>query len=70
IAGVTAGSALVVGYVMTVAVSISAASAAIISAFPDINDYKVPICVGLLILITIGNLRGLSESAKIFSAPA
>ncbi len=70
IAGVTAGSALVVGYVMTVAVSISAASAAIISAFPDINNYKVPICVGLLILITIGNLRGLSESAKIFSAPA
>ncbi|MDF2522998.1 MAG: amino acid/polyamine/organocation transporter, superfamily [Clostridiales bacterium] len=69
-AGVTAGSALMVGYVLTVAVSISSATAAITSAFPVLIPYTIPLCLVMLALITLGNLRGIGESSKIFSAPA
>ncbi|MCX7710809.1 MAG: APC family permease [Clostridia bacterium] len=70
LAGVTAGAALSVDYILTVAVSISSASDAITSAFPAIYEYRVLICIGFLILIMIGNLRGIGESSKIFSIPA
>lgn len=68
-AGVTAGAALSVDYILTVAVSISAGTAAISSALPVLAQHKVLIALLLLLLITLGNLRGISESAKIFSIP-
>ncbi len=69
IAGVTAGSALSIGYILTVAVSIASGVDQITSAFTDLEPYKVLICVLLILFMTIGNLRGVKESAKIFSIP-
>lgn len=68
-AGVAAGAALSVDYVLTVAVSVSSGVAAIISAFPNIAQYRVYICVAFLFILAIGNLRGIKESARIFSLP-
>lgn len=69
IPGISAGAALSVDYTLTVAVSIAAGTSAIISAFPILEKYRVLICLVILILIMIGNLRGITESAKIFSVP-
>ncbi|MBC7765527.1 MAG: APC family permease [Hyphomonadaceae bacterium] len=70
LAGVTAGSALSVDYVLTVAVSISSGVEQIVSAFAPLHAFKVEICVVLIILLMIGNLRGISESSKMFGIPA
>lgn len=70
-AGLVAGAALLVDYTLTVAVSISAGVLAIGSAF-DFNDQevlRVGLALGFLALLTIGNLRGVKESGKIFAAP-
>jgi len=70
LAGVSAGAALSVDYVLTVAVSVSSGVAQITSAFPNLKLYTVPICVVIVLLLMLGNLRGLKESAKLFSLPA
>lgn len=67
--GLIAGAALLLDYILTVAVSASAGVAAITSAFPSLHDEKVAITVGLIIILTILNLRGVGESSKIFSVP-
>ena len=67
--GLTAGAALTIGYVLTVAVSISAGTAAITSAMPFLFPHKVAIALTLLLIITIGNLRGVKESSKLFGVP-
>ena len=64
-----AASCLVVDYIMTVAVSISSSTAAIVSAFPAMGQYKVLIAIICIALITLVNLRGVSESSKIFGIP-
>src|SRR5215212_12046602 len=64
-----AASALLTDYVLTVAVSISAGVFALTSAAPILHDWKVLIAVGFIALITIVNLRGVSESGAIFAAP-
>jgi amino acid transporter len=64
-----AAAALLTDYVLTVAVSISAGVFALTSAAPMLHDWKVLIAVGFIALITIVNLRGVSESGAIFSAP-
>lgn len=64
-----AAASLVVDYIMTVAVSISSATAAITSAFPPLLEYSVPIALFFVALITLGNLRGLRESSKMFGLP-
>ncbi len=69
IAGVTAGSALSIGYILTVAVSIASGVDQVVSAFPSLRQYTIPICVLVIFLMTLGNLRGIKESAKIFSLP-
>lgn len=69
-AGVTAGAALSVDYILTVAVSISSGVAQITSAFPVLRPYTIPMCLGIILLIMVGNLRGIRESAKLFSIPA
>ena len=64
-----AGSSLLVDYVLTVAVSVSAGVAAITSAFDGLAPYRVELCVVAIGVMTLGNLRGLKESGKIFAGP-
>lgn len=67
--GIVAGGSLLVDYILTVAVSVSAGTDAIISAFPALHPYNVELTVLFVIIITILNLRGLTESAKILAYP-
>jgi len=66
-----AGASLLVDYILTVAVSISAGVAAIISipAFQAAADRRVLLCLGLIAFITLANLRGLKESGTLFALP-
>ena len=64
-----AASALLIDYVMTVAVSTTSAVEQITSAFPVLFDERVLIGVAALSLITLGNLRGLREAGNIFAVP-
>src|SRR4051812_14368930 len=70
-AGLVAGASLMVDYVLTVAVSISAGVAAIVSipAFSGLRDQRVPLGVALIVLITLLNMRGVKESGRIFAIP-
>jgi amino acid transporter len=65
----TAGAALLLDYILTVAVSIAAAVAAIVSAFPEMHDHRVVLGVALVLLVTVLNLRGIRESGSIFAVP-
>jgi amino acid transporter len=67
--GVTAGSALIVDYVLLVSVSVAAGVAAITSAVPDLLDWRVPLSVVIVAFFTLGNLRGIRESGTLFAAP-
>ncbi|MGK2966487.1 MAG: APC family permease [Tepidiformaceae bacterium] len=67
--GLTAGAALLIDYVLTVSVSIAACVEAIASAVPSAHDYAVPLAAGLVLLIAVGNLRGIRESGTLFSIP-
>jgi amino acid transporter len=64
-----AAAALVVDYTLTVAVSIAAGVGSLTSAFPSLTSATVPICLGLLAVITVLNLRGLGEAARAFLLP-
>jgi amino acid transporter len=64
-----AASSLLVDYVLTVAVSISAGVAAITSAVPALHPYKVELAVAFILFMLLANLRGVRESATIFTAP-
>jgi amino acid transporter len=64
-----AGASLVIDYVLTVAVSITAGVAAFTSAYPSTASDKVPLCLGLLALLTGINMMGISESARAFLLP-
>src|ERR671926_1848636 len=68
-AGLTVASALLVDYVLTVAVSVSAGTDNIISAFPDLAPHRVAIALGLVVVLAAANLRGLRESGKTFAVP-
>jgi amino acid transporter len=63
------GAALLLSYVLTVAVSIAAGVDAIISAFPALSGYPVEISVGFVILLMYGNLRGIREAGRVFALP-
>ncbi|HEX3031172.1 MAG TPA: amino acid permease [Bacillota bacterium] len=65
--GLIAGASLLIDYVLTVAVSISSGTAAITSAFPSLINYSVEIAVFFVIVLTLINLRGISESTTILS---
>lgn len=69
VAGLTAAAALLVDYVLTVAVSVAAGVAALVSGFPPLLPYVVPISIGLVLLIAVLNLRGIRESGSIFAIP-
>ena len=67
--GMIAGAALLIDYVLTVTVSISAGIEAITSAFPSLRNQAVIMCLIAIVLIMIINLRGVRESGKVFSIP-
>jgi amino acid transporter len=64
-----AGVALLTDYVLTVAVSTAAGTAALTSAVSALRPYPVPISVAFVVLIAFGNLRGVRESGRIFAVP-
>jgi len=67
--GLVAGGSLLVDYILTVAVSVSAGTDAITSAFPTLHAHNVAIAIFFVLIITILNLRGLTESASILAYP-
>jgi len=69
IAGLVAASALLIDYVLTVAVSTAAGVAAISSFVPDLHDYRVVAGLVLIGLLVVGNLRGVREAGLLFAAP-
>ncbi|HEX8525056.1 MAG TPA: APC family permease [Tepidisphaeraceae bacterium] len=68
-AGLLAAAALLIDYVLNVAVAISAGVAALTSAFPQLHRFTLPLCLAVLVLITLVNLRGTSESGTVFALP-
>ena len=69
LAALVAAGALLVDYIMTVAVSTSSAVEQLTSAMPGLFPIHIAIGVGVILLITVGNLRGLRESGNIFAIP-
>jgi amino acid transporter len=68
-AGVVVAAALLVDYILTVAVSVASGVDNIISAIPELNAYRVEIAVGFVVLLAAINLRGVRESSKAFAVP-
>jgi amino acid transporter len=68
-ASLIAGASLIVDYTLTVAVSIAAGVGSLTSAFPSLSSATVPICLGILAVVTLLNLRGLGETARAFLLP-
>ncbi|MFD3699182.1 APC family permease [Streptomyces sp. NPDC058646] len=69
-AALTAASALLVDYVMTVAVSVVSGVWAITSAIPALSHHEVALSTGFVVLLTLMNLRGVRESGRVFAIPA
>ncbi|PLR75660.1 amino acid permease [Bacillus sp. V3-13] len=67
--GLIAGGSLLVDYILTVAVSVSAGTDAITSAFPSLHSHNVAIAILFVVFITILNLRGVTESASVLAYP-
>lgn len=67
--GLIAAASLTIDYVLTIAVSTCAGTAAITSAFPALLEHKVIITVAMIGILTIGNLRGMKDSSKAFGIP-
>jgi amino acid transporter len=61
--------ALLIDYVVTVAVQVAAGTAAADSAFPSLGRYKLEICIAIILLMCWGNLRGIKEAGKSFAVP-
>ena len=64
-----AGAALLIGYILTVSVSVSAGTAALISSFDALSPFRVPISLGFIAIVMYGNLRGVKESGRVFAVP-
>jgi amino acid transporter len=69
LASLIAASALLIDYNLTVAVSTSSAVEQVVSALPGLDPHRVTIGVTAILLITLGNLRGLREAGNIFAVP-
>jgi amino acid transporter len=67
--GLVAAAAILQDYVLTVAVSVTAGTVAIISAAPGLESMRVPIAIGLVTLIALANLRGVREAGTLFAIP-
>ena len=68
-AGLVAAAALLIDYVLTVSVSVVAGVFAITSAAPGLQEQKVALSIGFIVLITLANLRGVRESGTLFAIP-
>jgi len=68
-AGLLAAAALMIDYVLTAAVGISAGVGALVSAVPSLQPHTLALCLGILVLITIINLRGIRETGGVFLVP-
>jgi amino acid transporter len=64
-----AGVALMLDYIVTLAIQAAAGVAAIISTFPELEPWKIPMILAIIILLTYGNLRGVKEAGKAFALP-
>ncbi|HJV49725.1 MAG TPA: APC family permease [Holophagaceae bacterium] len=69
VAAQTAGASLLIDYILTVAVSVSAGVSAIVSAFPGLEAHRIFLAEGLIAFIALMNLRGVKESGAVFSVP-
>ena len=68
-AGLVAGGSLMIDYILTVTVSISAGTAALTSAVPELKPLTIELCLLFIFLLMLANLRGVKESGKIFMLP-
>ena len=68
-AGLVAAAALIIDYVLTVAVSTAAGIAAVTSAFPALFPYREALCLMTIVMVAVMNLRGVRESGRIFAIP-
>ena len=68
-ASLLAATALMIDYVLTAAVGISAGVAALVSAVPSLHPFTLPLCLGILALITLVNLRGTTDAGELFALP-
>lgn len=68
-AGLLAAAALMIDYILVVAVGISAGVGALVSAVPSLQPHMLALCLGILVLITVVNLRGVRETGLIFMIP-
>src|SRR6202030_2720731 len=68
-ASLLAAAALMTDYVLNVAVGISAGIGALISAVPALEPYTLPLCLVILVLLTLVNLRGIGEAGTLFMLP-
>ena len=64
-----AAAALMIDYVLNVAVGVSAGVGALISSVPGLHGYTLPLCLGVLAVVTLANLRGTGEAGWLFSVP-
>jgi amino acid transporter len=69
VAAQTAGASLLIDYILTVAVSVSAGVSAIVSAFPGLETHRILLAEGIIAFIALMNLRGVKESGLVFSLP-
>jgi len=67
--GLIAAAAILTDYVLTVAVSVTAGTVAVVSAAPSIEPYRVEIAISFILLITVLNLRGVKEAGTLFAVP-
>lgn len=67
--GLAAAASILIGYILTVAVSVAAGVAALYSIFPDLRGIRVELAVVVVIFITVVNLRGLREAGNVFAVP-
>ena len=68
-AGLLAAAALIIDYILVVAVGISAGVGALVSAAPSLLPHTLALCLGILLIITLINLRGVRETGNIFLVP-
>ena len=64
-----AAVALLIDYVVTVAIQVTAGTVAVVSAVPALGPYTEPIIIGVILLMCYGNLRGIKEAGRIFALP-
>ncbi|MEY3430508.1 MAG: hypothetical protein RJB30_440, partial [Actinomycetota bacterium] len=64
-----AAVALILDYIVTLAIQTAAGVAAILSAFPELSHWKIELCVAIISLLAFGNLRGVREAGKAFALP-